>query len=75
MCTKLFKRLLYVGNSTMYLKNRSTVVRIPMFGKRILTSSGKSKLTRDLFFFHNKLNVSNLFLTKKVKPRPILKKK
>lgn len=70
-----FKRFIFTKTRFFYIRNTALRVNPLLFNSVFLTYSGKFKLQRSVFFIHNKSKLSNLFLTKKIKPKPILKKK
>ena len=59
----------------MRVFNSSLHINPVFFGKNVEFYNGVSILNRNLFFIHNSSRLSNLFLSKKIKPRPVLKKK
>ena len=65
------------SNFIVKKKNKSQLNTISpiFFNKKAVFHSGKKKMSRTLHFFHNNLKIYNLFLTKKIKPQPIFKKK
>ena len=78
MCKVLFKQIIF-GKKTILFKKKNkhflNTISPIIFNKKITIHSGKKEMSRYTHFFHNKLKVDNLFLTKKIKPQPILKKK
>ena len=71
-----FRRFLLHDNNfgVFFIRNRSLKIDPTLFDTILIAYSGKYRFTRSIFFLHNNINASNLFLTKKIKPKPIIKK-
>lgn len=75
MNISIFKKLIFYNTDSIKTKNSNFFFNPIYFFKEINIYNGTVFVNRHIFFFHNKIKAGNLFLTKKIKPMPVLKKK